>query len=106
MNDATRVVRAGLPQPVQGQPFLPGPTFAAPYHAAGDPADSPFTYGRFHNPTWTQYSQALGELEGGPVVTFASGMAAVAAIFAVVLRPGDVVVLPSDSYYTTRVLAG
>ncbi|MBM3222857.1 MAG: cystathionine gamma-lyase, partial [Candidatus Tectomicrobia bacterium] len=43
--------------------------------------------------------------EGGPAVLFASGMAAVAAIFGVVLRPGDVVVLPADSYYTTRVLA-
>jgi cystathionine gamma-lyase len=32
-------------------------------------------------------------------------MAGVAAVFGVVLRPGDVVVLPADSYYTTRVLA-
>src|SRR5947208_761904 len=30
MNDATRVVRAGLPKPSKGEPFLPGPTFAAP----------------------------------------------------------------------------
>jgi cystathionine gamma-lyase len=32
-------------------------------------------------------------------------MAGVAAVFGVVLRPGDVLVLPSDSYYTSRVLA-
>jgi cystathionine gamma-lyase len=94
-----------LPPATQGTPFLPGPTFAGPYHAAGDPASAPLTYGRFHNPTWALYEQALSELEGGPAVLFASGMAAVAAIFGVVLRPGDVVVLPSDSYYTTRVLA-
>ena len=106
MRKGTRVVRAGLPKSSQGAPFLPGPTFAGTYHTAGDPAGSPFTYGRFHNPTWTLYEQALSELEGGPVVAFASGMAAVAAIFGVVLRPGDVVVLPADSYYTTRVLAG
>lgn len=31
-------------------------------------------------------------------------MAAVAAVFGVCLRPGDVVVLPADSYYTTRLL--
>src|SRR5229473_7554670 len=105
MHSGTRVIRAGLPKPAQGAPFLPGPTFAGTYHTAGDPAGSPFTYGRFHNPTWTAYEQALSELEGGPAVIFASGMAAVAAIFGVVLRPGDVVVLPSDSYYTTRVLA-
>src|SRR5262249_7116675 len=101
----TRVTRAGLPPSTQGAPFLPGPTFAGTYHAAGDPARAPLTYGRFHNPTWTAYEQALSELEGGPAVLFASGMAAVAAILGVVLRPGDVVVLPADSYYTTRVLA-
>ena len=28
MRDGTRVVRAGLPQVEQGEPFLPGPTFA------------------------------------------------------------------------------
>ena len=105
MRIGTRVTRAGLPPSTQGAPFLPGPTFAGPYHAAGDPASAPLTYGRFHNPTWTYYEQALGELEGGPAVTFASGMAAVAAVFGVVLRPGDAVVLPSDSYYTTRVMA-
>ena len=34
---------------------------------------------------------------------FASGMAAVAAVFGAVLRPGDVVVDPTNSYYTARV---
>src|SRR4030095_53561 len=43
--------------------------------------------------------------KGGPVLLFASGMAAVAAIFWGVLRPCDVVVLPADKYYTTRGLA-
>lgn len=105
MRPRTLVTRAGLPKPSQGAPLLPGPTFAGVYHAAGDPGNAPFTYGRFHNPTWTHYEQALRDLEGGPVVAFASGMAGVAAIFGVVLRPHDLVVLPSDSYYTTRVLA-
>src|SRR4029434_8376982 len=61
----TRVTRAGLPPSAQGAPFLPGPTFAGTYHAAGDPASAPLTYGRFHNPTWTAYEQVLSELEGG-----------------------------------------
>lgn len=81
MKSGTRVTRAGLPPAAQGTPFLPGPTFAGPYHAAGDPASAPFTYGRFHNPTWTQYEQALGELEGGPAIVFASGMASVAHLW-------------------------
>ena len=105
MRDATRVVRAGLPPATQGEPFLPGPTFAGAYHAAGDPAQSPHTYGRFNNPTWTRFEDALTELEGGPAVVFASGMAATATLFGVLLRPGDVFALPADSYYTTRLIA-
>ena len=105
LRDATKVVRAGLPHAEPGAPYLPGPTFAAPYHAAGDVADSPFTYGRFHNPTWTRYEAALEELEGGPSVLFPSGMAASAALLATVLKPGQKVVMPSDSYYTLRLIA-
>jgi cystathionine gamma-lyase len=105
MRSATRLVRAGLPQASQGAPFLPGPTFAAPYHAAGDPASSPLTYGRFHNPTWTLFEAALTELEGGQSYAFASGMAALTAVLGVTLRPSDVVVMPADSYYTGRVIA-
>lgn len=105
MHDATRVVRAGLPEPSQGQPFLPGPIFAAPFHLAGDPASSTYTYGRYHNPTWTAFERALGELEGGEAVVFASGMAATAAVLGSVLRAGEVAVLPADGYYTARMLA-
>jgi cystathionine gamma-lyase len=105
MHDATRVVRAGLPEPSQGQPFLPGPVFAGAYHLAGDPASTAYQYGRYNNPTWTSFERALGELEGGEAVVFASGMAATAAILGSVLRPGDVAVLPADGYYTARMLA-
>ncbi|MEA2479832.1 MAG: cystathionine gamma-lyase [Thermoleophilaceae bacterium] len=103
--DGTRVVHAGLPDAVDGQPFLPGPTFAAPFHASGDPLDSPYVYGRYDNPTWSAYEQALAELEGGRAVAFASGMAAVAAILLPRLRPGDVLVAPSDCYMSVRTLA-
>jgi len=64
MKDATRVVRAGLPDVRQGEAFQPGPTFAGTYHLTGDPASSPYTYGRYHNPTWTAYEKAISELEG------------------------------------------
>jgi cystathionine beta-lyase/cystathionine gamma-synthase len=58
---------------------MSGVTFAGTYHVAGDPSDSPYTYGRFHNPTWAQFESALGELEEGNALAFASDMAAVAA---------------------------
>lgn len=106
MRDGTRVIRAGLPEVTQGAPFLPGPTFAGAYHFAGEPASSTYTYGRYHNPTWTAFEQALSELEGGPAIIFASGMAALTAVFGVTLHAGDVLVMPSDSYYTARMLAG
>ncbi|HEV2059412.1 MAG TPA: cystathionine gamma-lyase [Solirubrobacteraceae bacterium] len=95
---ATRVVHAGLPAPAQGTPFLPGPTLAAPYHLIGPSDASAYGYGRYANPTWTGYEDALGELEGGEAVLFGSGLAAVAAVLLPMLGPGDVVVVPADGY--------
>lgn len=105
MKPRTRVVRAGLGPAAQGRPFSSGVIFAGPYHAAGDPASSEYTYGRYHNPTWAQFERALSELEGGPALTFASGMAAITAVLCSTLRSGDILVMPSDSYYTSRLLA-
>jgi cystathionine gamma-lyase len=87
-----------------GDPFLPGPTFAAPYHLSGDPADSEFTYARFDNPTWRAYEDALGALEGGRAAVFASGMGAISTLLLTLLEPGERVVIPSDAYYTVRTL--
>jgi len=103
-NEATRVVRAGLPEFEQGTPFLPGPTFAAPYHFEGAPETSDYVYGRYGNPTWSRYEAALAELEGGTVLLFSSGMAAAAAILLPRLRPGDVLVAPNDCYMGVRQL--
>jgi cystathionine gamma-lyase len=100
----TRAVHAGLPPAQQGAPFLPGPTFAAPFHLAGDPRDSPFGYGRYSNPTWEAYERAIGELEGGRTTVFASGMAACSAVL-LEMVPGDVLVAPSDGYPMVRTLA-
>ncbi len=101
---ATWVVRAGLPDAEPGTPYLPGPVFAAPYHAPGDPTQSRYTYGRFDNPTWTAYESALASLEGGPCVLFPSGMAATAAVLATLVPPGSTLVMAAECYYTTRVL--
>jgi cystathionine gamma-lyase len=102
---STRAVHAGLPAPEQGEPLLPGPVLAAPYHLRG-PADSaPYGYGRDGNPTWTLLERAIGELDGGETVVFASGMAAVTAVVLPRLRPGDAVVAPSDGYPGIRKLA-
>jgi cystathionine gamma-lyase len=101
----TRVVHAGLPAPAQGEPFLPGPTFAAPFHLAGDPDGAEYDYHRYGNPTWTHYERGLAELEGAPTLVFASGMAGMAAILVGLLAPGDVLVAPSDAYPGVRDIA-
>ncbi len=102
MDIGTVAVRAGLPDGAQGQAFLPGPTFAGTYHLRGDPGAVPFTYGRYANPTWSRFEQALSELEDGDAVVFSSGMAAVAAVLSTALSAGDVLVVPSDCYYGVR----
>ena len=106
MKQATRVLRAGLPETKQGGPFLPGPTFAGTYHLSGDPSSSAYAYGRYHNPTWSAYENAITELEGGSAtVIYSSGMAAVTATLGAILKAGDRLVMPSDAYYAARVVA-
>lgn len=105
MHRDTEILHAGYRGRDDDGPFLNGPQFSSTYTAPGEPSTHSLTYGRFQNPTWTAWEAALGTLEGGEAVAFASGMAAIAAVFGTTLRPGDVVVLPADSYYTTRLLA-
>lgn len=105
--DGTRCVHSGLPEPAPGQPFLPGPVFAAPYHLdpVRGPEAAPDGYGRPDNPTRRNLEAAIGELEGGGCLAFASGQAAITAVLLTVLRPGDTVVLPADGYYAVRSFA-
>jgi len=103
--DSTRTAHAGLPAGADGEPFLPGPTFAAPYHLAGAAEASRFNYGRYDNPTWTRLEDALGELEGARSVVFAAGMAAISAVVIPTLHTGDVLVAPSDAYPGIRAIA-
>ena len=103
---STRVVHAGLPPAEAGQPFLPGPMLAAPFHLPGNPAETRFGYSRNDNPTWAAYEQALAELDGATRATvFASGMAACSAVLLSTLRPGDLLVAASDGYPVVRHLA-
>ena len=65
-------------------------------------ADGPVSYGRGGNPTWSAFEEALGSLEGGDALVFASGMAAVAAALSLVPHGGRVVV-PTAAYNGTLV---
>ncbi|MEO6802830.1 MAG: aminotransferase class I/II-fold pyridoxal phosphate-dependent enzyme, partial [Granulicella sp.] len=109
MRDETKILRSTLTAAVAGGPLHAGPVFAGPFHTPGDPADAPYSYGRSHNPTWTELEHAIGEMESGPgfeagTRLFSSGMAACTAVMGAVLRPGDVVVMPPNGYFTARML--
>ena len=101
---STRVVHAGLPEAEQGEPFLPGPVFAAPFHLTGDPYAAPNSYTRYGNPTWARYEEAVGGLEGAEAVLFSSGMAAAAALLLTNLRPGSVLAMDHGCYHGVRAL--
>jgi cystathionine gamma-lyase len=88
----------------KGEPIALPLTLASMYHLPGDPAGYA-SYGRSDNPTWEACEKMLGHLEGAEAVLFPSGMAAITAPFLALLSAGDRVLLPSDGYYTTRLLA-
>jgi cystathionine gamma-lyase len=105
--DGTRSVRAGEPAAVPGAPLRPSPVFAAPFHLGDRPpreggADA---YARTEQPTLRVFEDAVGELDGGRCLSFATGMAALTAVVMACAGAGDRVLLPADGYYTTRLLA-
>ena len=63
-----------------------------------------FVYSRYGGPTLADAEAALGELDGGEAVLFASGTAASAAVVLALLEPGQTVALAEDAYYGTGVL--
>jgi len=106
-HDSTRCVHAGRPPLVAGEPFLPGPVLASiyPIDPVAGPQPGVDSYGRTDSSTRRLLEDAIGELEGGHCLTFATGMAAVSAALLAVLRPGDRVLVPRDGYYKSRAWA-
>ncbi|GLS28874.1 cystathionine gamma-lyase [Neomesorhizobium albiziae] len=88
----------------KGDPVPLPLTMASMYHLPGSPAGFK-QYGRFDNPTWDAVEAMLSHLEEAPALGFPSGMAAISAVFFSLLKAGDRILLPSDGYYTTRLLA-
>jgi cystathionine gamma-synthase len=96
---ATRAVHAGLtPDPSFGS-VIPAIHQTSTY-AQRSPGEfvEDYDYARSANPTRAALEQALGELEGGFAVAFASGLAAEHALITVVCGVGSHIVLPADLY--------
>jgi cystathionine gamma-synthase len=92
MRPATQAVHLGRPPHEPDEPLNTPITMASTYVAGGD-----LEYGRYANPTWTAFEDALGSLEGGRCLAFASGLAAVSTLFDLVGN-GEKVVAPRHSY--------
>ena len=68
----------------------------------GEPGE--FSYARFSSPTVAEAERALGELDGGEALLFASGAAASTAVVLALLSPGQTVALAEGAYYGTGTL--
>ena len=92
LSPATVVVHAGRPPHEVDQPLNAPITMASTYVAGGD-----LEYGRYGNPTWSAFEEALGALEGGRALAFSSGLAAVSTVLDLVGQDG-LVVAPRHAY--------
>ena len=109
---STRAIRAASRAPRVGQrptsvPIYQTATFTSEdAEALGDIVGDPwagFSYSRLSNPTTQALGDAYAELAGGESgYVFASGMAAIHATLASLLRGGDRVVAPNALYGSTR----
>ncbi len=95
MSLPTLAVKAGRPPRLPDQPLNEPLVMASTYVAGGD-----LEYGRYGNKTWRALEDAIGALEGGRALSFASGMAAVSTILDLV-APGETVVAARHCYQGT-----
>ena len=101
---ATRAVTVGRPSAAPNASLSPAVHLSSTYVARADaPAAGDVGYGRWGNLTWDAFEQALGSLEGGRALAFASGMAAVDAVIRQVPL-GGLVVAPQAGYNGTTAM--
>jgi cystathionine gamma-synthase len=102
----TLVVAAGRPPREHDEPVNPPIVLSSTYFGTGALDDGDRGYGRYANPTWDPFEEALGHLEGAalPGLLYASGLAAVSSALSL-LPAGGVLVMPSHSYAGSLVMA-
>lgn len=107
-NDATIALHSGDGRRLVGQPVSPAPVLSTTYFTHPDAVgfsasdlkdDAPHFYSRWSNPTLQLLEERLAALEQGEAaLSFASGMAAVTALFHDRLAAGDHLVLADVCY--------
>ncbi|RJX35909.1 MAG: PLP-dependent transferase [Desulfarculus sp.] len=95
---------ASAPNLVMSTTFVADP--GASFSIEGFEEGAGYIYSRWANPTVAQLERKLAELEGAPAcLAFASGMAAISALFLHLLRPGDRLLISDVSYAGAAELA-
>jgi cystathionine gamma-synthase len=95
-SEETVVVQAGRPERAPTASMNGSITLSSTYiHPA------PVGYGRDGNEGWAALENAIGELDGGIAISFASGLAAASAI-AELIPAGGALVLPKAAYYGVK----
>lgn len=94
MHPETAAISAGRPEAAPGAPLNTGISLNSTFTAGGE-----IGYGRFGNETWLALEKTITELEHGTsTLSFASGMAAISAVFS--LLPHGAPVVASDQGYS------
>ncbi|MDX2122019.1 MAG: cystathionine gamma-synthase [Gemmatimonadota bacterium] len=98
----TRAVRAGVATDQQHGAVIPPLYLSSTFAFAGFREKRPYDYSRTANPTRDTLGAALADLEeGAGAVVTSTGMSAVLLVVQL-LKPGDRLVAPHDSYGGTR----
>jgi cystathionine gamma-synthase len=102
----TVVVAAGRPERAHDEAVNPPIVLSSTYFGTDALGDGDRGYGRYANPTWDPFEEALALLEGAelPGLLYASGLAAVSSALSLI-PAGGVLVMPSHSYSGSLVMA-
>jgi cystathionine gamma-synthase len=95
----TVVVAAGRPPRERDEPVNPPIVLSSTYFGTGPLTSGDRGYGRYSNPTWDPFEEALGQLEGAslPGLLYGSGLAAVSSALSLI-PAGGALVMPAHSY--------
>lgn len=100
LQPATVAVTAGRGDHEPGTPLNVPPVLSSVFRIGEGGGTE---YARVDNPTWSAFEEALGALEGGRALVFASGIGAATAVLDS-LPVGGAVVAPDDAYTGVRAL--
>ncbi|GAA1920303.1 aminotransferase class I/II-fold pyridoxal phosphate-dependent enzyme [Arthrobacter gandavensis] len=102
----TTVVSAGRPERTADSAVNPPIVLTSTFLGTRETREGDRVYGRYSNPTWDPFEEALGALENAelPALVFSSGLAAVIAAMSLI-PAGSTLVMPRHSYQGSLLLA-